>query len=165
MKGVKGWIQAHFDAGRPSSTGRLADLAIAGNGLNSKCRAVLWPCAHTAGLIILHSEQGTDAAPSILEGARQWLSHDKQRCCLLQELRSYLHTHRSWLAGLLTGSSSNAGHNGVCHQSKLLSCLLSGLLKCCDPEVKSHQFQCLLLCHCIAIIQHRCSPRPLPLCR
>ena len=53
----------------------------------------------------------------------------------VQELRSYLHTHRTWLAGLLAGSSSNAGHNGPCHHSQLLSRLLSGLLRCCDPEV------------------------------
>lgn len=55
---------------------------------------------------------------------------------LAQELRSYLHTHRTWLAGLLSSSSSNAGHNGVCNQSQLLSRMLSGLLKCCDPEVR-----------------------------
>lgn len=45
--------------------------------------------------------------------------------------------HRSWLARLLAGSASNAGHNGHCDQSQLLSRLLSGLLKCCDPEAST----------------------------
>ncbi|KAK9807336.1 hypothetical protein WJX73_002849 [Symbiochloris irregularis] len=85
---------------------------------------------------VLTEARGPTSAEDHITAALDSLKHHSLavRANALQELRSYLHTHRTWLAGLLSSSSSNAGHNGVCNQSQLLSRMLSGLLKCCDPE-------------------------------
>ena len=53
----------------------------------------------------------------------------------MQELRDYLTTHRLWLAGLLSTSTSAASQDGQPQQSALLCSIIAALLKCCDPEV------------------------------
>lgn len=53
----------------------------------------------------------------------------------VQELRSYLQSHRSWLSGLWTASGGTPSFEGRQEQAVLLSQLLGSLLKCCDPEV------------------------------
>ena len=71
----------------------------------------------------------------------------------LQELRPYLHSHRSWLSGLWTSSSNSASFESRKEQALLLSQLLGSLLKCCNPEVRLMLPNTLPLCARFAILR------------
>ncbi len=66
----------------------------------------------------------------------------------MQELRPYLHSHRTWLSGLWAASSGGASLEGRKEQALLLSQLLGSLLKICDPEVLQC---CCLISHIPAL--------------
>lgn len=69
---------------------------------------------------------------------------------IVQELRELLHSHRSWVGGLLSASArSLAGQHQSDHQSRFLSRLVGALMKCCDPEVCCSLFHAnYYLCVC-----------------
>jgi hypothetical protein len=60
----------------------------------------------------------------------------------MQELRNFLHKHRKWLGGTLSGATSVTGNGGQVHAG-ILNKILGSLLKCCDPEVR--ELMCLLV--------------------